>query len=74
MELLRCTSKHGKVAIPISKIIGICEPPPATVKSGYNLFIATGADGPDGEENGWYVRESFDCIEKILRAMTVEQP
>lgn len=63
---LDLNSPHGKVSIPVCKIIGICEPGPASKESGFNCFIATGPDGPNGEENGWYVTDEYDTVRKRL--------
>lgn len=60
---LEFTSKTGhRIGIPEDKITGFCE----CDKSYGNCFIATGVDGVDGTENGWYVNESFDEVKLIL--------
>jgi hypothetical protein len=28
--------------------------------------LATGADGADGGENGWYVQESYDRVQDLI--------
>ena len=54
----------ARIAIPISKITGITE---VTNNPAYgNCFIATGADGVDGEENGWYVKNEFNAVLDLL--------
>jgi hypothetical protein len=63
---LDLNSLYGKVSIPVCKITGICEPGPASKASGFNCFVATGPDGPDGEENGWYVIDDYDTVRKML--------
>ena len=56
MKLVYFTSTSGqKIAIPIDKITGITE---AKNVHG-NTFVATGADDPDGGENGWYIAEKY---------------
>jgi len=65
-NLLDLTSPHGKVSIPVSKIVGICEPGPASKKAGFNTFIATGPDDEHGNENGWYVLEEYFVVRAAL--------
>ena len=65
-NLIDLTSPHGKVSIPVHKIVGLCEPDPASKSAGFNTFVATGADDPDGGENGFYVCEEFDVVRNML--------
>lgn len=68
MKLFDCTSIHGiKIAIPLEKITGIIEVHTEVLKLG-NTFIQTGPDLIDGEENGWYVKETFMEIRMALEA------
>jgi len=71
MKLLHFTDSRGQsVAVVAEKITGFvnCE-----ISAGGcgNTFIATGADGVDGEEHGWYVAEKFDTVTKIIKAHNV---
>lgn len=62
MKLVRFTSPYGKpIAIVLDKITGftIC---PGTIDEVCDVFIATGADGPDDEANGWYVAEDYETV------------
>jgi len=59
-------SNRCKIAIPVSKITGFTETPSAASKAYGNCFIATGADDPEGGENGWYVIETYDEVKAIL--------
>ena len=67
MKMIDLTSKSGlKIAIPVEKITGII----GTSNSQHGqTFIATGADGADGGENGWYVAEKYIDIRVMLEAM-----
>ncbi len=55
-----------KVCIPVSKIIGITEVNKAIGECYGNCFIATGADGENGADNGWYVNEKYDVVKIML--------
>jgi len=50
----------------VARITGITEviAGPQTIYG--KCFIATGADDPDGGENGWYVTESYDKVRTML--------
>ena len=65
MDLVEFTNMHAKrVSIPVNKITGITE----TMHSSYGrTFVATGADGEDGGENGWYVSQSYEEVKKTLK-------
>lgn len=64
MKLVYFTNTMGKkIAIPLDKITGITE----TEGLG-NAFIATGADSPEGGENGWYVSEKYIDICMMLES------
>ena len=63
MELKEFTSTLGSpIAIPTNKITGFTS---ATAHG--KTFIATGADDPEGGENGWYVKESYEEVKAILQ-------
>ena len=49
------------VSIPTNKITGF-----VGSNSVGKTFIATGADGVDGSENGWYVNESYEEVRAVL--------
>ncbi len=66
MKLVFFTSSAGlEIAIPADKITGFCK---ANTSFG-ETFIATGPDGVDGAENGWYVAESFNTVKVILQSV-----
>lgn len=68
MKLLGFTDKYGqRISIPVEKITGFVECSKTGLASG-NTFIATGADDPEGGENGWYVVEKFDTVKAILQS------
>ena len=50
------------VGIPVAAITGFT---PSTSSYG-KTFIATGADGADGGENGWFVQETFGQVKKMM--------
>lgn len=62
MRLVEFNGSHGKVAIPVNTITGICE-------TSENTFLSTGADNADGGENGWYVTDSYETVKAILEAL-----
>lgn len=63
MKLAYFTDSRGlRVAIPVDRITGFCQ---SNCGIG-ETFIATGADGLDGAENGWYVVEKFETVKIIL--------
>ena len=65
MKLEYFTSiKNKRVAIPVEKITGFTE----LEGEWGNTFIATGADDPEGGENGWYVIEKYDTVKQILQS------
>ncbi len=65
--ILELTSITGqKISIVVQKITGITETSPQAAASYGNCFIATGADGADGDENGWYVSEDYDVVKIML--------
>lgn len=64
MKLFDLTSTAGqKIAIPVDKITGITE---SNNKDYGNTYVATGADTPDGGENGWYVQEKYIDVRMML--------
>jgi hypothetical protein len=67
MKTIQVTrANEMKICIPVSKITGITEVNQA-IDEGYgNCFIATGADGDNGTENGWYVNEKYDVVKTML--------
>jgi len=67
MKLLAFTRPVTKqvIYIPAEKITGFISAP----TSYGNTFIATGADGADGGENGWYVEEDAEQVKAILEAV-----
>lgn len=68
MKLLRFTDINGqRISIVAEKITGFVDCTKRASGCG-NTFIATGADDPDGGENGWYVAEKFDTVAAILQA------
>jgi hypothetical protein len=56
----------SRIAIPVCRITGFVE---AADSSYGKTFIATGADNADGEENGWYVAESYNEVYVMLEAV-----
>lgn len=65
-ELIEFTATNGsRICIPLSKITGFTETPLAPKALGI-CFVATGADDPEGGENGWYVAESYDEVKLKL--------
>lgn len=57
-------TNKAKIAIPLNKITGITE---VLNNPNYgNCFIATGADDPEGGENGWYVQNEFSAVVALL--------
>lgn len=55
----------SRIAIPVCKITGFVE----TKDTSYGkTFIATGADGVDEAENGWYVAESYNEVYLMMEA------
>ena len=61
---IECHSTLKKrVCIPTRKITGFTE---VGLSVYGNCFIATGADGVDGGENGWYVIETYDEVKELL--------
>jgi hypothetical protein len=69
MKLAYFTSINGqKIAIPIDKITGFTEVHDLQSRFG-DTFIATGAEGSDGDENGWYVVEKFETVKAILQSL-----
>ena len=66
MKILGFTSIHGdKISIVSDKITGFCDCEKRAGGCG-NTFIATGADDPEGGENGWYVVEKYDTVTAII--------
>ncbi len=67
MKLLEFTRPVTKqvIYIPAEKITGFIS---ASTTLG-STFIATGADGADGGENGWYVQEDAEEVKSILDAV-----
>ena len=68
MKLLRFKDVSDRsVAIIADKITGFvcCE---QSAGNFGNTFIATGADGPDGEGNGFYVVEKFDTVSAVIQS------
>lgn len=64
MELMKTleftATNNAKVSIPVKRITGFTE---VIGKPKYgNCFIATGADGADGGENGWYVIDGYEAV------------
>jgi len=67
MKLFDLTSITGqRIAIPLDKITGIIE---SNNKNCGNTFVATGADGPEGGENGWYVAEKYIEVRMMLETI-----
>lgn len=59
MKLLKFTGYNDSpVYIVAEKITGFCIDGTDTGM----VFIATGADGPDGGANGWSVKETIDQV------------
>jgi len=56
------------ISIPVSAITGFV---PSASTYG-KTFIATGADGADGGENGWYVAETFEQVKEKLAEVFVK--
>lgn len=67
MKLLEFTHENGsRINIVAEKITGFCDC--KKIHNGaVNTFIATGADGSDGGENGWFVKESFNKVKNIIQ-------
>lgn len=62
MKLIEFTSTSGgPIAIPEEKITGF-----SGTKGYGKTFIATGADSPDGGENGWYVQDEYSTVKAKL--------
>lgn len=69
LKVVECTATNGcKVAIPVNKITGITEVSKKCQHLG-RCFIATGADTPDGGENGWYVAEEYNVVLPMLECV-----
>ena len=69
MKLIGFTTIGGlHIGIPADKITGITE----ATGSGGNCFIATGADTPEGGENGGYVKETYREVWTILESFKGE--
>ncbi len=64
---LTATTGH-KISVVVGKITGITETNPQAAATYGNCFIATGAGGADGGENGWYVSEDYDAVRILLEA------
>jgi hypothetical protein len=62
MKLLEFNGNNGKIYIPCEKITGFC----VHGKDKNKTFIATGADGVDGGENGWSVNDSINDVKTII--------
>ena len=68
MQLIQFTGVNGdKVSIVAEKITGFIDCQINFSEYG-NTFIATGAEGSNGGENGWYVAEKFDTVTKIIQS------
>jgi hypothetical protein len=66
MKLLGFTDIKGSdVFIVANKITGFVDCEVTCGRRG-NTFIATGAQGSGGGQNGWYVTERFERVEKII--------
>lgn len=69
MKLIELTLQDGKpVDIPVWKITGITALRKEDEEYGL-CFVATGADGEDGEANGWYVVEKRETVKNMLEAI-----
>jgi hypothetical protein len=67
MDILTFKGVYGLVGIPAEKITGFCEVSPGMKNQGVSTFIATGADGADGAENGFYVVDDFATVHELMR-------
>jgi len=55
---------NAQIAIPSERITGFIK----TNNDWGNTFISTGADTPEGGENGWHVIEEFETVKAILQS------
>jgi len=68
MKTLEFTGINGaKISIPVQVITGFCEVVHNSNAYG-NCFISTGADGADGNENGWYVQDDYMTVKAMYEA------
>ncbi len=67
MKMIECTSVNElQIGIPVEKITGFVSLAEDKHENWGKCFIATGADGADGGENGWYVAETYETLKQKL--------
>ena len=66
MKIARFNVGKLKIGIVVSKITGFNELPSHLKTDTFQTFISTGPQGADGGENGYYVTNTVEEVEKIL--------